>query len=309
MSQAPASSSSSQSLTHTRMGAIGLMCAGVTLFAVLDACTKILTVIYDLPISQVIWMRYTVHAVLLVMLYGWSRVPSLLRANQPVMQALRSLFMLSASIFNIWALQYLRLDQTVTIFFLAPLFVAVVAGPLLDEWVGWRRMIAILIGFGGILFVTRPGFIFGTGTMHWAFGLSFLAMASYASLNLITRYLHGRDDPHVTNFWSPIMGMVLSTPVALTQWVWTGQPVAWMLLFLIGFCGGYGHWLLIRAHANAPAPILSPFIYVGLITMTALGYLVFGDVPDAWTLLGAAIIIASGLYLLYRERAVDAQKP
>ncbi|MDH3581260.1 MAG: DMT family transporter, partial [Hyphomicrobiales bacterium] len=103
-------------------------------------------------------------------------------------------------------------------------------------------------------------------------------------------------------FFTPVAGVVAIFPFAVATWQWPADFWTWCLLASLGVTGGFGHWLLILAHRYAPAPVVAPFVYVGLIFMTALGYLIFGHVPTAWTLAGGAIVIGSGLYLLYRER-------
>ena len=197
--------------------------------------------------------------------------------------------------------KYLRLDQTVTIFFLTPLIVAALAGPILNEWIGWRRLIAITAGFWGVLLVVRPGM----GDVHWAIIYSFAATLSYALYNIWTRALVAHDPENVTQFYSPLAGLIIMAPFALYDWVWPASSMIWLLIAILGILGGIGHFLLIKAHQIAPAPILAPFIYIGIIAMIILGYVVFGDVPDLWTLGGASIIISAGLYLLYRERAAN----
>jgi drug/metabolite transporter (DMT)-like permease len=200
--------------------------------------------------------------------------------------------------FNFLALRYLQLDQTITIFFLTPLLVAALAGPLLGEWVGWHRMLAILAGFAGVLVVMHPGI----GTVHWAMLLALIATLGYAFYNLATRYLAAFDPASVTQTYTPLAGVLLLAPFAVGVWHWPDGAGQWLLLASLGFWGGLGHWLLILAHRSAPAAVLAPFIYLGLIWMSAAGFLVFGDVPTEWTLAGAAIVILSGLYLLARER-------
>lgn len=287
---------------HSRLTAIGLMCAAVSLFALLDAIAKYLVSTRGLPVIEVVWMRFVSNALLTFAIVSPMAITRIVRTAKPGHQALRSLFMLGATIFNFAAVKYLQLDQTVTIFFLTPLMVAALAGPLLGEWVGWRRLMAILSGFFGVLLVTRPGF----GGIHWAVGFSFCATLSYALYNISTRYLASHDPTEVTLFYSPLAGLLLTMPFALMDWVWPSDLFTWLLLFSLGLLGGAGHWLLILAHRSAPAPVLSPFVYVGLMWMIILGYFMFGDIPSPWTLAGGAVVILSGLYLLSRERQKKA---
>jgi drug/metabolite transporter (DMT)-like permease len=287
---------------QVRLKAIGLMALATLCFAGLDATAKYL--IGDgVPVAQVTWLRFVGHVVFSAALLWPFALPPSLRSAKPWIQVLRSMLMVVTTGFNFIALRYLQLDQTVTIFFLTPLLVAALAGPLLHEWVGWHRMLAIVTGFFGVLLVMHPGI----GTVHWAMLLALVATLGYAFYNLATRYLAAFDPPEVTQTYTPLAGVLILAPFALSVWHWPESAGQWLLLASLGFWGGLGHWLLILAHRSAPAPVLAPFIYLGLIWMSAAGFLVFGDVPTWWTLSGAAVVILSGLYLLARERKVQGE--
>src|SRR5690606_29346534 len=141
-----------------RLRAIGLVTLAVSMFACLDGTAKYLVTVSQLPVGQIVWMRFFSHFLLALLAFGMVSVPRLLRTRRPVHQLARSVLMLSSTLLNVIALRYIRLDQTTTILFLAPLVVALLAGPVLGEWVGWRRLIAVLVGFTGILVAIRPGF-------------------------------------------------------------------------------------------------------------------------------------------------------
>ena len=287
-----------------RLKAIGLMALATICFALLDATAKYLVTVKAVPVMEITWLRFVGHIVFsAVVLWPFAFKPSL-RSAKPVMQVLRSLIMIVTTGFNFISLRYLQLDQTVTIFFLAPLLVALLAGPLLHEWVGWHRMVAILAGFLGVLLVMHPGF----GTLHWAMLIALVATFGYALYNLSTRYLAAYDPPEVTQTYTPLAGAIVLMPFALAAWVPPQDISVWLLLASLGFWGGLGHWLLILAHRIAPASALAPYIYLGLIWMSFAGFVVFGQVPTAWTLSGAAIVILSGLYLFARERKVLGAK-
>jgi drug/metabolite transporter (DMT)-like permease len=128
-------------------------------------------------------------------------------------------------------------------------------------------------------------------------------MLCYAVFSIVTRYLAAFDRAEVTLFYSLLAGSILVAPLALANWVWPADHFTWALLLSTGIYGGLGHYLFILAHRYAAASIIAPFLYITLLTHSIAGYLVFGHVPDWWTLSGAAIVIASGLYLLQRERA------
>ncbi len=167
-----------------RLRDIALMCCTVTLFAALDTTAKYLTNVSELPVTQVIWARFVMHVPFAIAAVGPALFLAALRANRPGLQWLRATFLFVTTACNFAALIWLQLDQTVTIFFLAPLLIAALAGPLLGEWAGWRRLLAICTGFIGVIFVLRPGF----GGVHWAILLSFGAAITYALYNIATRY-------------------------------------------------------------------------------------------------------------------------
>jgi drug/metabolite transporter (DMT)-like permease len=171
---------------------------------------------------------------------------------------------------------------------------------MLGEWVGWRRWTAILVGFSGVLLVVRPGM----GGIQWAALLSFCSAVCYAFYNILTRMLSRTDTSETTLFYANLFGCVVMAPIL--PFVWTTPP-SWLdvvLMLAMGAFGAGGHFLLILAHRGGPASVLSPFIYTQIVWASTLGYLVFDNVPSHWTVAGAVVVIASGLYLLNRERKV-----
>lgn len=296
--------SSPKTLTqrHSPMVGIALMCAALLCFSCLDATAKWVNRSVDPMVT--VWARYMSAALLTFLVINPRTRPGALRTRRLPLQLLRSFLLFASTLCNFFALKYLQLVETQSIIFATPLLVALFAGPLLGERIGWKRMTAIGVGFIGILVITRPGL----GTMHPAALLSLAGSVSYAFYNIVTRKLASSDSSATTTLYSSVAGIVLMTP--LLPWIWTtpSSPLTWFLLMMTGFYGAFGHWLLVLAHARAPAAILSPFIYSQIIWMLVLGYVLFGDWPDSWTFVGAGIVIASGLYLLYRER-VKHRKP
>jgi drug/metabolite transporter (DMT)-like permease len=288
-----------------RTRAIVLMCLGVTAFSGLDATAKYLVSVSQLPATEVVWLRFLAQFLVIFLVVGAANLPRLLKTRRLKQQMARSFLMLAATICNFLALKELRLDQTMSIQFVAPLIVALLAGPLLGEWVGWRRLVAILVGFTGMLVMIRPGFV----AFQPELLLALCTLACYALVMLLTRYLAQHDAAEVTLVYSLIAGTCFMTPFALVDWVWPADGFTWLLLASTGLWGAIGHYLFILAYRYAPAPTVAPFVYVQLVSMTTIGFLVFGDVPDRWTLAGAAIIIASGIYLVHRERLVKTASP
>lgn len=304
----PASKGLPASSGSTLLG-IAFMCVAVLSFAVTDATAKWLG--QQMPVIMVIWARYVVHfAVSLVVFNPWT-VPGLLRTARPGLQLVRSGLLFAITALNFSALHFLQLDQTVSIMFSAPFFVALFAGPMLGEWVGVRRWIAIMVGFCGILLVVRPG----VGGIHPAALLSLAAAAAYALYSITTRMLAACDRSETTLFYSSLVGSLAASLPLPFVWETPRSALDIGLMLELGIVAGAGHFFLILAHARAPAALLAPFIYTQIIGMIALGWLVFDQSPTAWTLAGAAIVIASGIDLLLRERrgraprTLEAQAP
>ena len=278
--------------------AIGLMCLSVLCFSILDSTAKYLGEIVGLPIEQVLWVRFATHIAFLALLYSPQGFIRGIKTNNLPAQLLRTLSMVGATAFNFLALLYLQLDQTITIFFLSPLLVAALAGPILGEWLTSKQILAVCFGFIGVLIVTRPGL----GGIHWAVIYALLATLAVSIYNVLTRYTSRYDDNRTNQIYSPLGGAIALAPFALFVWQTPESVAVWALLLSMGISGGLGHWLLITAHRHAPAPLLAPFIYVGIITMPLIGYWVFDDVPSVYTLVGALCVISSGLYLWMNER-------
>jgi len=214
------------------------------------------------------------------------------------LQLTRSLLLFFATAGNFLALRWMQLDEVLSIIFTFPFIVAIAAGPLLGEWIGWRRWCAIGFGFGGVLLIARPGY----GGVHPAALFSVGATISYGFYAVITRIVSRYDTDQTSLFYSNFIGTLITLPIV--PFVWT-TPSSWviaLLLLAIGVLGSLGHFLLIAGHRLAPASVLSPFVYTQLVWVVMLGYLVFDHLPTPWTMAGAAIVVGSGLYLLHRER-------
>jgi len=273
-----------------------LMCSALLCFSLLDASGKWLTP--RLGALETTWVRYTLSVVFVSLALNPWTVPGLLRTKKPFLQMIRSLLLFGSTLLNFMALRYLPLMEVLSMLFLTPLFVALVSGPLLGEWVGPRRALAILVGFSGVLVVTRPGF----AAFHPAILFAMLAAFTNSLYAILTRVMAAHDPPATTMFYSGVAGMVLLTPFLPLFWVPPPDWLSVLAMISTGFFGALGHWLMILAHRQAPASTLSPFVYTQIVYVTVLGFVIFGDLPDRWTLLGSAIVVSSGLYLLHRER-------
>lgn len=279
-----------------RLIGIALMCGAVALFAVLDTTAKYLSTQVD--ILQIAWARYTGAFVLTLFVSNPITQPALLRSGNLKLQIVRAVLLVASTVLNFLALRWMQLDEVLSIIFTFPFVVAIASGPLLGEWLGWRRWSAICFGFAGVLVITRPGF----GAVHPAAAFSLAATICYGIYAVVTRIVSRVDSNQTSLFYNNAIGALLMLPVI--PFVWTA-PSSWIVALMLigtGLLGSLGHFFLIAGHRIAPASVLSPFIYTQLVWVVILGYLVFDHIPNQWTMAGAAMVIGSGLYLLYRER-------
>ncbi len=278
------------------LAGIGLIVLACLSFSILDAIAKYLSA--SLPTLQIAWMRFVSHVLLALVLFQVWKKPSLLKTRRPFLQIVRAFCLLGTTVFNFLAVRHLQLAETMAIMFAGPFVITALAGPLLGEWAGLRRWVAIIVGFIGVLVVTQPGL----GGMHWAAIYSVGAMTFYAFYAILTRQLTATDGSAGMLIISGLVASLAMAPFGISVWQTPPDILSWVLLLATGALGAGGHYLFIMAHRIAPAPVLAPFIYIQIVWMIALGFLVFGDVPTTTTVIGAAIVVASGLYILYRER-------
>jgi drug/metabolite transporter (DMT)-like permease len=281
-----------------RLIGIGLMCLTVAVFACLDTTAKYLGTQMD-PL-QVAWARYTSAFVLTMLVSNPVTKPGLMKTKRPVLQVVRALLLVASTVLNFFALRWLQLDEALSIIFTFPFIVAIASGPILGEWLGWRRWTAICVGFGGVLLITRPGF----GEFNPGAALSVASVTCYGFYAVLTRMVSRVDANQTSLFYNNFIGALVMLPVIPFVWQMPSSWTAILLMVGIGALGSVGHFFMISAHKLAPASVLSPYIYTQLIWVAILGYLVFDHVPNELTMVGAAIVICSGLYLLYREQQV-----
>lgn len=273
-----------------------LIVAACLLFSFLDASGKYL-VLHGMAAPFVAWARFTIHLVLVAILFRvWASTAALKTANLPG-QMLRGLFMLGATVFNFAALQTLQLAETIAIAFFAPMLTVALAGPLLGEWAGWRRWMAIVVGFVGVLIVTRPG----VGEFKIGYVFSFSFVACHSLYIIMTRRMGASESSQSLIFYSALMPALFMLPAVPVYGSMPQDALQWGLLLVTGVCGALGHWLLIKAYKQATTAALAPYPYSQIVWMVGLGWIAFGDLPDLWTVVGASVIIASGLYILHRE--------
>jgi len=272
-----------------------MMCIAVACFAAMNTFVKELRV-QELPVVEIIWGRYFFHTILVLALFP-KRIPTLLSGSDKGLQICRSILVLSATACMFTAVGFMPLADAVAITFIAPLLITALSVPFLGERVGLRRWIAVCVGFAGMLVIIRPG----GGLFQPAALLPIGVTVFYAMYQIITRMISHRTDPINSVFYTAIVGGVLMSAIVPFFWQ-TPTLEQWGMLLAAGLLGGLGHWAIIIAYQRAEAPLVAPFAYTELVWATMLGLTFFGDFPDLWTLVGAAIIAASGVYILQRER-------
>lgn len=279
---------------HRRIG-IGLVTLTTLMFAVLDTTAKWL--VLSVPVLQVVWLRFLTHTLFSVAVFAPSMGRELVKWRQPRMQLLRGMMLAAMTGLNFWALQYLQLAETGAMQFSVPILIAVLSAWWLGERLDAKRWIAIATGFIGVLIIIRPG----SQTFHPAILLSAGNAVLYALFNLLTRHLASTEHPATMQLASAAVSTALLTPFALWTWQAPSTGFHWLMLALAGLFGGAGHYFAAQAHRFASAAVLGPFLYQQILYMTLGGWLVFNQVPDHAVLLGATVVVLSGLYLLWRE--------
>jgi drug/metabolite transporter (DMT)-like permease len=281
---------------RNRLTGIALVSLCYLLFTLLDGTAKWL--VASVPVIVVVWLRFLMHAVFASALLLPLRGISLVRTSHWRWHLLRALMFVLMTGINFWALQYLQLAITSSIMFIVPIITALMAAPLLGEKIDRGRWAAIVAGFAGVLVIVRPG----GADFHPAMLLALVNATLYAMFNLMTRHLAAYDRPETIQYLPALGAAILLTPFALVAWEAPSGWLEWTLACLMGALGGLGHYLLAVAHRYAPATAIAPFLYQQVLYYALFGYLVFGDVPAPAVWIGAAIVIASGLYLFARER-------
>jgi drug/metabolite transporter (DMT)-like permease len=278
-----------------RYRGIFLLVLGVTLFGVMDGLGKLLGRSY--PIVEVIWARYAFALPVVLATVSPRAWPTLLRCERPWLQGGRALLPLLASATVIIGLSFLPLADATAISFASPLLVVILSAPLLRERVSVETWFGVMSGFVGILIIARPG----VGALAAAALLPLGTALFFALYQVLTRLVSRGDDPIVTLAWTIGIGFAATTPALALSWQQPSTGQDWLLMGMSGLLFGFGQLLLIHAFSIAPASFLTPFTYAQIVAATAFGALVFDDIPDRWTLIGTAIVILSGVYVLRRQ--------
>ena len=281
---------------RNRLTGIGLVSLCYLIFTLLDGSAKWL--VASMPVVMVVWLRFVMHALISGAVLFPLRGAELIRTRYLRWHLVRALMFVAMTGINFWALQYLQLTVTSSIFFTVPIIIALISTLFLGERLDRARWIAILAGFVGVLGIVRPG----SAQFHPAMLAAFANAVLYAFFMLMTRRLAAYESPETIQYLPAVGAALLLTPLAIAGWEWPDTWLEWTVACLLGVFGAVGHYLLALAHRYAPASVIAPFLYQQVVYMALFGYIVFGDVPAPAVWSGAGVVVASGLYLFYRER-------
>lgn len=288
---------------HGYATGIGLAVLGFTTLSLQDVVTKLL--VQDYPIAQFLMVRFwATGAFALVYAARNGGIGAAVRSGRPLLQLLRSGLMIADVALFTLAVRYISLADFQALYATAPLMATLLAASLLGESVGWRRRSAVAVGFLGALVIVRPG----SSVLHWASLLTLATALCWAFYSIVTRVTSRSDSLATSTLYLALTGMACFTPFGIIEWIEPDLSGALSML-AVTITGIVGHMLLIKAFEYTPAAVLQPYTYLMLVWAVVLGYLVFGDVPDHWTVIGALVIAASGLYVAWRERVRATAPP
>lgn len=270
------------------------MILGIALLCVSDALSKFLTESY--PVGQVISIRQAIGLIVILPYVHWVTGWRALRIRNGFGQGVRGLLFALGSMLMVWALSLLPLATVISITFVSPLLLAALSGPLLKENVGAARWFVIALGFTGVLIIVRPG----GAAFQWALLLPVVVAFINCARDMLTRYLARTETSIAVLFWSSNIVAVATAGSVFFGWnPLTHEAIGWF--FLVGIVNAGSHFFMIEAFRRAQAVTVAPLRYTGLLWAALLGYLFWGDVPDAWLVGGSAFVITSGLMLIRLE--------
>lgn len=265
-----------------------------------DVTSKYLSA--TLPSVEIAWIRFLVFAIIMMPAMVPGTAIYSLRTTSVPLQLFRGAALLGSSLFFITGLRYLPIAEASATGFVSPLFVTALSIIFLSEKVGVRRWIATATGLFGVLVILRPG----TSAFHVAAFLPIISAFCWAATLIMTRMMSGREHASTIMTYSSIAGVAIISVLVPFAWI---APTWHDIMFgiLVGVASTAGQWIVVLAFRYADASVLAPFSYTQLLWVSILGFLVFGEVPDTWTIVGAGFIVASGLYTAHRERVRRSQ--
>jgi drug/metabolite transporter (DMT)-like permease len=270
------------------------MVVGSALVTLNDAIAKWLTASY--PVGQILCIRGAFFFVPIVYFVWRAGGMKMLRVHSISGQIGRAILFVVASVFFVSAVGLMPLPTVIALTFTAPLFVTALAPTVLGEQVGWRRWMAVIVGFVGVLVIVRPF----QESWSWVALLPVIGALCGALRDMLTRQITARESSVSILFYGALAVVLVSLLSLPFGWKWISGPD--LLLFAVqGFVMGTAHYLMIESFRMAEAALVAPFKYTGFIWAVIYGAAIWGDYPDRWTILGALVILASGLYILHRE--------
>ena len=281
---------------NTRLG-IWLMIATTVVFAAQDGISRHLGEAY--PVTMVVMVRFWFFALFAMAMAARSDggLRAAARSAFPVVQVVRGVILVAEIAVMLVAFVKLGLIEAHAVFTCYPLLVAALSGPILGEKVGWRRWSAILVGFVGVVIILEPGFgVFSP----WAL-VPLVSAAMFAVYGLLTRYVARKDSASVSFFYTGVVGAIAMTPFGLMHWTWM-TPGDWGWMGLLCCTAALSHWLLIKSLAIAEASDVQPFAYLQIVWASAIGLFVFGETLRVNVAIGAGIVVAAGIFTLWRQR-------
>ena len=280
---------------------IALMLLGIFMFALNDAMGKWLVASFS--VGQVLLVRSIGAFVVLGPMLARQEHGSLFRLERPGLQALRVVLATVETALFYAAVTYLPLADVMTFYMASPIFVAALSHLLLEERVGWRRWLAILVGFAGVVIALRPS----TASLSLPSLYALTGSILLSGTLILSRLLRGTPDASLVT-WQTVGALVFGAALSLADWR-TPTPLDLGAMLLLGAVSCIAHLLLTRSLKLAPASTLAPFQYTLLLWAVIFGLIFFGDVPDAQILLGSAIIVVAGLFIFHRKKVAQETLP
>jgi len=280
-------------VTQTKLSVL-LMIGAMFVFTLMDAVAKVLT--QEIGVWPTLWIRYLGQAVL-VFLIVLPRFGKIVKTSFPLLQLARSVFLMCATMCFFWGISNIGLAEATAIMDISPVLITLGAVLFLGERIGIRRVIGIIGALIGAMIVIRPGS--DVFSVYALFPLG--AAICYSGYNIITRFVGAREDPWTSLFYTALFGAIVFSAIVPFYW----QPLSMFTITLmaaLSVMATLAQWLLIKALSLGEASLLAPIGYIALIFATFWGFLLFGDLPDQWTVIGALVIVVSGIYVWWRER-------
>lgn len=283
---------------HTHLQGIGFVVLATACFAALDTTTRHVSA--SLSVMVALWFRYAIQALITTAVVWQARGRQVLQTEHPRFQMARGLLLFACSILAFLSLKYMPVGEFTAIVLLAPLVITLMAAKMLQEKIRPLRWLLVLGGFMGTMVIVRPS----SQHFDWTVLLPLLLVGTNTGFQLLTSQMAKTEDPITTHFYTGWVGTGLASLILPFVWEMPGNGAVWLHLLMMGVLASIGHFLLILAYDRAPAATLTPYMYTQIGFAVLGGWLVFGHLPDQWTLLGMVLVAlcgALGAWLTVRE--------